>query len=414
MAHGTVDLLPAGAVKTYALAFDYTMTDLWYGHAFENEAFQLQYGDVVLDVVLQITEAFDGTTPLADAGAVLLGSPGYFHSTTGAAIDASLGDSYSEGFYIQNPTALTPSDLMQAQDTGTNTYRLWPAMNAAYGWPFSVLVNTTGLPPISAYCTADAPATYPVTIATGVNDEFVLTLLPSGVPMTFTIAPGTYVNIAELENAVNGSQNGSAQYFNHFANATGPTQHLAYGTPGGDLSTQYPITIATGINDTFYYTANGGGPVLYTIAPTTIHNIGEAETALYTAVNGSAGQFGVVTGVTPGNNGTGIWFQSEAFGEDHNGDTVTTGPNDALASFLLTSPVTLSGGVNGSLRFTQAGFVPILNGSTVSFGVNDAAADLGFTGNPDTFASGSGGVPSGSTVGSGVVYLTVVTPAPIV
>jgi hypothetical protein len=230
--------------------------------------------------------------------------------------------------------------------------------------------------------------------------------------MTFTIAPGTYPNISELENAVNGSQNGSLQYFNHFASASGPTATLGYGTPGGDLSSHYPITITTGVNDTFYYTPFGGSPVLYTIAPTTITNISEAEIAMYTAVNGSADQFGQVTGVTPGNNGTGIWFQSEAPGEDHNGDTVTTGPTDALASFLLTSPVTIAGGTNGPLRFNQAGFVPILNGSTVSFGVNDAAADLGFTANPDTFASGSGGQPSGSTVGNGVVYLMIVTPLP--
>jgi hypothetical protein len=49
------------------------------------------------------------------------------------------------------------------------------------------------------------------------------------------------------------------------------------------------------------------------------------------------------------------------------------------------------------------------NGDTITVGATDASAALGFTGNPDTFAGGTGGNP-GSSTGAAILYLVTATP----
>lgn len=115
-------------------------------------------------------------------------------------------------------------------------------------------------------------------------------------------------------------------------------------TLGADSPVTLPLTIDTGTNDEFVYTpAATGIPEIFTMAPVTLATLADALTAMGAAVGSSAEAFSTL--VTP------------------------------------------SDGGDGFIELTTVATGSAQNGSTISFGANDVAADLGFTGNPDTFSN---------------------------
>lgn len=140
----------------------------------------------------------------------------------------------------------------------------------------------------------------------------------------------------------------------------------AQSTVLADSAPTLPLTIILATNDTFIFTptAGGGTPETFTIAPGVYTTIAEAVAAMAAATGSAADTFG---------------------------QYVT--PSDSSGSILLTNIV--DSGIAG-------------NGDTITEGDGGAAA-LGFTANPDTFASGTGGDP-GSTQGAAILYLVTATP----
>lgn len=129
-----------------------------------------------------------------------------------------------------------------------------------------------------------------------------------------------------------------------------------------------PLTIVATVNDTFVFTGAGGfgSPETFTMAP-----------GVYATLNAITEAMAAATGSVSG----------EAF-------STLCGLDDSPGYIQLTVEVDI--GLAG-------------NDDTITEGDGGAAA-LGFTGNPDTFAGGSGGA-TGSTMGTGVLYLQVATPA---
>jgi hypothetical protein len=135
----------------------------------------------------------------------------------------------------------------------------------------------------------------------------------------------------------------------------------------GDEAPTLPLTIVTGVNDTFIFTGDGGGgsPETFTMAPGVNADLSTLEATVAAALGSVSGE-PFSTYVTPTDNGTELIFTMVGNnGVSDNGNTITEG--------------------------------------------NGGAAAIGFTGNPDTFAGGFGGDP-GSTQGAGVLYLVTSTP----
>lgn len=240
----------------------------------------------------------------------------------------------------------------------------------------------------NAYFYGDVIPTFPVTVATGVNDEFVYTPIATGIPETFTVAAGTYSNQYDLTNAVAaaiGSGSGEAWSTISQFEFTGSRAFMNAPNPP-----TLPLTVVTSVNDTFIYTPIAtGSPETFTLAAGTYSTLGDLTFAIYSSIGSMSGeQFHTKIGMS---NASGH-FQPQALapGTYANGDTLTTGPTDVLADLGFTSPATLAGGTDGvalnQLNVEGAAH----NGDTITFGANDVAADLGFTGDPDTFEHGFG------------------------
>jgi hypothetical protein len=121
----------------------------------------------------------------------------------------------------------------------------------------------------------------------------------------------------------------------------------AQATVLADVAATVPLTVVGGTNDALIFTNEGGAgtPETFTLAPGTYSTLAAVIAAL-AAATGSV--------------------SSERF------DTLIT-PSDGGA---------------GKIRLTMVALGADDNGDTITLGVNDVAAALGFTGNPDTFASG--------------------------
>lgn len=79
------------------------------------------------------------------------------------------------------------------------------------------LPNSDG---VAATAFGDNPATLPLTVVTGVNDEFVYTPIATGTPETFTIAAGTYSTFGALAAAIDAALGISAEAFSTIATAS--------------------------------------------------------------------------------------------------------------------------------------------------------------------------------------------------
>jgi hypothetical protein len=229
--------------------------------------------------------------------------------------------------------------------------------------------------PQAALVVANSAVTFPLTITAGSNDEFVWTPASTSIPETFTIPPATYANITDLYSlginvaigstsgnpfdtyaGIFGQWSGNTLYLIAFNNGTADNgDTISYGVHNAcvDLGfTGNPNTLSGGVdgNDTFVFAGTPGGLA----APETFtFNGGGTFSTLSTLATAMAGALGSVSGepfstyVAVSNNGT---------------------------ELVLTM-------ADGS---GSAG-----NGNKISYGSPDAAADLGFTGNPDIFSGGT-------------------------
>jgi hypothetical protein len=128
----------------------------------------------------------------------------------------------------------------------------------------------------------------------------------------------------------------------------------------GDSAPSTPLTVVTGVNDAFTYITTTPGDDfsdVYVVAPGVYTTVAQCVTAMGAAI-GQDNSLAFSVAVTPSNDAGKIKLTTVATaGWDHNNDTIT-------------------------------------------FGSNDVAADLGFTGNPDTFSGGTN-APSDGEPGQG-------------
>ena len=226
----------------------------------------------------------------------------------------------------------------------------------------------------------------PLVITLGVNDQFVFTPIATGIPETFTMAPGTFTGAGEIdeeiENAI-GSAHG--EIFNTVCqlNDIAPNLLLLSYYPGsihngdtfsegngGALALGVTATLTfsggtSGIN-TFYFTGQGGAgtPELFTIAPATYTDLVSLQLAVEAAT----------------------------------GTNIVGGFPDTFGDYCYVTNNQQQDNPEGELIFTMADSGGVLNvGNTITEGDGGAAA-LGFTGNPDTFDVQSVNIPHLSLV----------------
>lgn len=246
-----------------------------------------------------------------------------------------------------------------------------------------------------AYVIADTPGLDPLTVVEGVNDTFVYTPVASGIPDTFTIAPDTYTGLNVIAAAVRSAVNGDAVQFGTLVNSS-----FSYGTvPNGGARASVvassaptlPLTIATGVNDTFHYTPNAGwdGSVeTFTMANGTVCNTLTNLQECAGAATGSVSSEPFSTYVAVTNNATELVFTAQKAGASENGNKIAEG-NGGAAALGITSPPAIfgaGGGAQLALSVVEAGDEH--NGDAISAGITDVSVDLGFVQNPNIFAGG--------------------------
>lgn len=138
-------------------------------------------------------------------------------------------------------------------------------------------------------------------------------------------------------------------------------------TVGASLT--LPLTVVTGVNDTFVYTNGLSTAETFTVSAGTYNRMVDLEAALNFATGTTTSTFDSIAEVYDNGN---TWLYVQLFGVD--GDVGAQG-----------------------------------NSSTITPGPTDITAQIGFA-NPQTFEGGSGGA-SGSTQGSFDIYLLTVTPS---
>lgn len=157
------------------------------------------------------------------------------------------------------------------------------------------------------------------------------------------------------------------QPFGVMVSSTGVPEARAQIT--GDTAPNNPVIVVTGVNDEFVYTPLSTGiPETFTVAAGSYDpSSDQCLVALRTAIGSTSGeQFGTICYIADNGSAAPMRLIVIETGLGHNGDTL-------------------------------------------SFGVNDCAADFGFTGNPDTFA-GATNLDPGATQGSGSLFIVTASP----
>jgi hypothetical protein len=117
-----------------------------------------------------------------------------------------------------------------------------------------------------------------------------------------------------------------------------------------------PVTVVTGVNDTFRFTGGGGlgAPETFTIQAGTFSTMAQLENAIATSVGTSAEQFSTRCEVTDDGTDILLIMEGEAGAAD-NGNTISEG-NGAAALIGFSSTTAFAGGLSGD------GTIPYLNG----------------------------------------------------
>lgn len=116
-------------------------------------------------------------------------------------------------------------------------------------------------------------------------------------------------------------------------------------TANASVLPSFPVTITTGVNDTFVFTpASTGIPDTFTISPGTYSDASAIVVAMSLAVNGSSVYFGNVGAPNQGaSDPLNFILQPGYYGYAFNGSTVTEG-NGGAAAMGITSTMTFEGG----------------------------------------------------------------------
>ena len=208
----------------------------------------------------------------------------------------------------------------------------------------------------------------PITFVMASNDTFVWTP-EGGSTEIFTIAPAVVTTAAELVTAISTATGAlSSEAFSTYVTVTHDSTHLILTavtagtalngstiTPGAtdatdDIGWANPTTLDGGTdpNDEFVFTSGGGGgdPETFTIAPDSYADKTTLVAALM-AATGDDDTFGDYVSVTAPSTSY-VFTMSPALGTADNGNTITAGSDDALATLGITPPLTFAGGAGDS------------------------------------------------------------------
>ena len=137
------------------------------------------------------------------------------------------------------------------------------------------------------------------------------------------------------------------------------TANLDTGTPvnqaGGDTDDEtanLPVTIVTGVNDTFNFTgqAGGGTPEDFVIAPGVYATTASVATAIQAAIGMTSGAFSTQATCVDGGSGDYLFIAVADIGAAGNGDVVqSAGSSDAWATIITGAPpLTFVGGADAA------------------------------------------------------------------
>jgi hypothetical protein len=209
----------AGNTVVRKFPFTFSETDL----AFGAPLYTPTVGDILLDAWIEVDTAWDGTTPLGDIGIIFTGAfpftpfdgiaQGFFYAMSGSGADAvPMTHADSAGGIGVLGTVFSMTAVGRSIFNG---HRYFPAKFTVAD-PVGVIVTVDGRSPGSAFCIAATSLSAigdNLTVVTGVNDEFVFTPIFTGVPETFTIAPGNYPSAAAIEAAMGAALGLAAEAF---------------------------------------------------------------------------------------------------------------------------------------------------------------------------------------------------------
>jgi hypothetical protein len=211
---------------------------------------------------------------------------------------------------------------------------------------------------------ADAPG---LVVTTGVNDTFKYGAV--GSELVYTVAPGTYTTLAEIEAAMSAALDSSSAPLSAVVTLTdNGTELVATAVVGGssyngwDFVTGWndflaasgfangqalaggddgELVVVAGVNDTFQFGAPGS-EVTYTVAPGSYTSLFEVATAMSAALDSSSAPLSAV--VLVGALAFVLYAQAVAVGSSYNGWDFLAGTTDFLAASGFTAGQALEGG----------------------------------------------------------------------
>lgn len=173
--------------------------------------------DILLDAWVEIDTAWDGLSPLCDFGTFVPGPRGCLSANASGPWDMTVADGESSDnhglFGTDSPTSYSANIISNGIGVGPPAARWYQKFIAAN--PVKVVVSQDGTSAAAVAANSsgnNAPST-PVTVVTGVNDEFVYTPHTTGTPETFTVAPGVYTTGAACAAAMGAALGGSSEAF---------------------------------------------------------------------------------------------------------------------------------------------------------------------------------------------------------
>jgi hypothetical protein len=256
-------------------------------------------------------------------------------------------------------TAKTPGTSMNGWDFLSGTSGddfLHFAFNIAYGAPGFANGQTLA-------SGADAPG---IIVTAGVNDTFKYGA--AGSELVYTVAPGTYATLTEVDTAMAGATHGTA-HLSALLTFTDDGAHIvATSTVAGSSyngnnfltgihdflvdsgfanaqalanGIDSALTVHAGVNDTFQYGAPGA-EVIYTVAPQSFTTLVDVANGMASATDSLGNHWYSVGAMT--NNGTKLVAHAPAEGPNYNGWDFLTGATDFLADSGFTDTQALAGG----------------------------------------------------------------------